>query len=49
MGWKTLNIYDFETYGFGIMGNQDAQEVLKANGVDVFSIAGPFVENEYNR
>jgi hypothetical protein len=43
------NIYDFETYGFGIMGNQDAQEVLKANGEDVFSIEGPFVENEYNR
>lgn len=42
------HVYNFETFGFGIMGNQDAQEVLKANGVTVFSVKGPFPENEFN-
>ena len=42
-------IYDFETYGFGIMGNQEAQEVLKANGATVFSVSGPVEENTYSR
>ena len=42
-------IYDFEKYGFGIMGNQEAQEVLKANGPGVFSISGPVITNHYSR
>lgn len=40
-------VYDFEQFGFGIMGNQEAQEILKANGVDVFSIIGPLPVNAY--
>lgn len=31
--------YDFEEFGSEIMENQAAQEVLKANGADIFSIA----------
>jgi len=40
-------MYDFEEYGFGIMGNQEAQLKLKANGKDVFSVEGPIVESNY--
>lgn len=32
------NMYDFETYGPAIMMNQNAQEVLKANGTTIFSV-----------
>jgi hypothetical protein len=42
-------IYDFEEFGFGIMGNQQAQEILKANGVDVFSLEGPSEVINYER
>jgi hypothetical protein len=40
-------VYDFERFGFGIMGNQEAQEILKENGVDVFSINGPLPVNAF--
>jgi hypothetical protein len=40
-------IYDFERFGFGIMGNQEAQEVLKANGASVFSSKGPIPVSEF--
>ena len=32
------NVYDFETFGSMIMANQNAQLVLKQNGVDVFTV-----------
>jgi len=41
------NIYDFEDFGHGIMNNQNAQDLLKENGHDVFEIDGPFLEIEY--
>lgn len=31
-------VYDFETFGPMIMANQNAQDILKANGVSVFSV-----------
>lgn len=42
-------VYDFENYGFGIMGNQEAQEVLRENGKDVFSVEGPILSIDYFR
>ena len=33
------NVWDFEEFGPMIMMNQDAQEILKANGATVFSVA----------
>lgn len=42
-------IYDFEDFGFGIMGNQEAQDLLKSNGVDVFSAEGPVLVRNYSR
>lgn len=32
------HVYDFETFGPMIMANQDAQQILKENGADVFSV-----------
>ena len=32
------HVYDFETFGPMIMANQDAQQVLKENGADVFRV-----------
>ena len=32
------NLYDFNTYGSAIMQNQEAQNKLKENGNDVFSV-----------
>lgn len=32
------NVYDFETFGPMIMANQDAQQLLKENGADVFTV-----------
>jgi len=32
------NTYNFVDYGAMIMGNANAQEVIKANGANVFSI-----------
>ena len=31
-------IFDFNTFGGSIMQNQEAQEILKSNGLDVFSV-----------
>jgi hypothetical protein len=42
-------VYDFEEFGFGIMGNQEAQNKLKTNGVDVFRIEGPKELVNYDR
>jgi len=40
MEWlQNPTIYDFEEFGAMIMMNQNAQEILKANGQSVFSIA----------
>ncbi len=39
MEWlQNPNVYDFAEFGQAIMMNQNAQEVLKANGVDVWSV-----------
>lgn len=32
------HVYDFETFGSMIMANQDAQQMLKENGADVFTV-----------
>ena len=36
--YQDPNIYDFITYGEMIMGNSNAQTVIQANGVNVFSL-----------
>jgi hypothetical protein len=36
--FDTPNLYDFNEFGTGIMQNQQAQELLKANGTSVFEI-----------
>jgi hypothetical protein len=36
--FDTPNLYNFNTFGTGIMQNQKAQELLKENGENVFSI-----------
>jgi hypothetical protein len=42
-------IYDFEDFGHGIMGNQEAQQILKENGPSVFSVQGPFPTHVYGK
>ena len=36
--FRDPNVYDFNEWGGSIMQNQSAQEVLKANGKNVFSV-----------
>lgn len=36
--FRSPNIYDIKTFGSAIMQNQEAQQMLKENGADVFSI-----------
>ena len=36
--YESPNSYDFNAFGQAIMGNQTAQQTLKANGADVFSV-----------
>lgn len=43
--FSTPNTYNFEEYPGAIMGNQDAQTVLKANAANVFSARGFIVFN----
>lgn len=42
--YKTPNLYDFNDYTSGIMGNQAVQALLQQNGVDAFSILQVTVE-----
>ena len=37
--FRNPHVYDFNTYGSAIMQNQEAQQILKENGHDVFSIS----------
>jgi hypothetical protein len=45
--FRNPNLYDFNVYGSAIMQNQAAQQTLKENGKDVFSI-GKTTDNEDN-
>ena len=36
--FESPNTYDFDTYGAAIMGNMNAQMVIRSNGGDVFSV-----------
>ena len=36
--FRNPHVYDFNTYGSAIMQNQEAQQLLKENGIDVFCI-----------
>jgi hypothetical protein len=47
--FKDPLIFDWEHYGQGIMGNQEAQSVLKNNGHNTFTVEGPFLTDEYHR
>ena len=38
--YSNPNMYDFNTFGQAIMGNQTAQKQLQENGADVFSVTG---------
>ena len=43
--WVNSDItYDFKKYGSGIMKNQDAQDILKTNGKNVYSVGNAFIK-----
>ncbi|MCR5013988.1 MAG: hypothetical protein K6A28_04335 [Bacteroidales bacterium] len=44
--FRNPNTYDFNVYGGAIMQNQEAQEALKANGHDVFTVTYPTTLDE---
>jgi hypothetical protein len=46
--FDTPNLYNFDDFGTGIMQNQKAQELLKENGGNVFTMKHPYTHTPIN-